>query len=72
MLQNIGSSVETNELNLNVSTSHLIFTTHKILLNECPMYIYNACKVAVEVCIWPSPEDIIDGIWPLWATRKSQ
>jgi hypothetical protein len=60
MLQNIGSSVETFELNLKVRTSHLIFTTHKILINECSMYIYNACKEAVY--IWPSPEDIMDAI----------
>jgi len=66
MLQNIGSSVETNELNLKVRTSHLIFTTYKILLNECPMYIYNACKEAVELCIYGLVQRILWMLlWPL-------
>jgi len=66
MLQNIGSSVETNELNLNVSTSHLIFITHKILLNEYSMYIYNACKEAVEFCVYDLVQRILwTVLWPL-------
>ena len=66
MVQNTGYSVEKNELNLNIMTSNLIFTTHTILLNECPMYIYNACKEAVELCIYGLVQRILWMLlWPL-------